>query len=141
MIENLSGYLQATLQSSVVILGVLPTLLAVLSPSISEVALLSSHRPFLSVLLSLGSPGVLQTRIFEYLDPAELLGPVDADVKSSKIQLTVGPWPWVSSAILSAFEYCVVLASIANMLYLAIELGERAILTWGCTKTWYVLMF
>ena len=66
IITNTEAGMQASLTASGVVLGLLPTLLAVISPSIAELALLSIHRPILSTLVSIGSPAVLQTRIFEY---------------------------------------------------------------------------
>lgn len=50
-------------------LGLLPTLLSTIAPSIPEMALLSSYRPMLSFILSLGAPVIWPSRIFEYSDP------------------------------------------------------------------------
>jgi hypothetical protein len=66
IVQNIDPAMAASLTASGVVLGLLPTLLAVISPSIAELALLSVHRPFLSSLISIGSPAVLQTRVFEY---------------------------------------------------------------------------
>jgi hypothetical protein len=38
--------------------------------------------------------------------------------------------------MISMFEYLLVLISGFNVIYLAIELGTKAILSWGCTRSW-----
>ena len=59
ILEHVSEVIKASMATSGVVLGVLPTLLAVLSPSITEIALIAVQRPLLAGLLSLGSPGML----------------------------------------------------------------------------------
>ena len=101
-----------------VVLGLLPTLLAVLSPSIAEIALFSPQRPVLAMLTSLGSPGLLQTRIFEHTDPGELLdvsGEIRAKAKRVRLQLILGPWRkgWFSTAV-GLVEWALILGSALN---------------------------
>ncbi len=64
---------QANLNSAAVILGIMPTLLSSIGPSIAETSLLSAHRPFLSLLISMGAPAIWPTRIFKYKDPIQAL--------------------------------------------------------------------
>lgn len=136
ILANIDQARQASLTASGVVLGLLPTLLAVLSPSIAELALLSVHRPILSTLISIGSPGVLQTRVFEYEDPAETLDLPDAYHAVTRTALALGPWGPVTAAVASTCEYLLVLASGVNIVYLAVELGLKSILSWGCTRSW-----
>ena len=132
---------KASLSTAGVVLGLLPTLLAVLSPSISELALLSAQRPLLASLLSLGAPGVLQTRIFEYEDPSELLDPPEGSRQNVRAQLILGPWTSKSSLVLAAVEYVFTLACCVNTVSLAIQLSNRSVLSWGCTRTWPTIVW
>lgn len=144
ILENVSEAVKASMSTSGVVMGVLPTLLAVLSPSLTEVALLAAQRPLLASLISLGSPGLLQTRIFEYSDPSELLD-LPEDPKNGKmirVQLALGPWPkGAFSIFVSTAEYVLVVAAVVNTLDLAVRLSHRAILTWGCTRTWPTIIW
>lgn len=59
-------------QAASVIMGLTPTLLASLGPSVAEASLLSTHRPLLSLLsflISLGAPVVYPMRVFDFTDP------------------------------------------------------------------------
>jgi hypothetical protein len=141
IINNLDEASKASLASGQVVLGLLPTLLAVISPSIAELALVSVHRPLLGALISIGSPGVLQTRIFEYEDPAESLDLPDEYHGVTRLALALGPWSKTTSTVVSVIQYLLVLGSGANVLWLASELGVRAILSWGCTRSWPVMLW
>jgi hypothetical protein len=141
ILSNILESKNASLSSSNVVLGLLPTLLAVVSPSIAELALLSTHRPILSSLISLGSPGVLQTRVFSYEDPAETLDLPDNTHAITRLALALGPWSYKTSVVVSAVEYIAVAASGINMIWLSYELGTRAICSWGCTMSWPPLLW
>lgn len=64
---------KANLASASVLLGLMPTMLASLSSSPSETALLGRRRPILALLLTLGSPAVDAVRLFSRPDPVEEL--------------------------------------------------------------------
>lgn len=55
---------QANFYSAIVVLGLMPTLLAYIGPSVAEISLLSAHRPLLSFLISMGAPAIWLTRVF-----------------------------------------------------------------------------
>ncbi|KPI37189.1 uncharacterized protein AB675_1565 [Cyphellophora attinorum] len=116
IINNLDEASKASLASGQVVLGLLPTLLAVISPSIAELALLSVHRPLLGGLISIGSP-------------------------VTRLALALGPWSKTTSTVVSVIQYLLVLGSGANVLWLAAELGVRSILSWGCTRSWPVMLW
>jgi hypothetical protein len=141
ILNNVTEAKKANLGSSTVMLGLLPTLLAVLSPSVAELALLSIHRPILSTLISLGAPGVLQTRVFSYEDPAETLDLPDQIHAVTRLSLALGPWGKTTSLAISAFEYLMVFVAGANMLWLAYDLGTRSINNWACTASWPPLLW
>lgn len=141
VLDNIVPAKQASLNAAGVVLGLLPTLLAVLSPSIAELALLSIHRPILSTLISIGSPGVLQTRVFEYEDPAVSLDLPDSYNAITRTALALGPWDRATAGVISICEYLLVLASGVNVIYLSIELGIKSILSWGCTRSWPAMLW
>jgi hypothetical protein len=74
ILNHITSDWQANLNSAGVILGIMPTLLSTIGPSIAETSLLSAHRPFLSFLISMGAPAIWSTRVFEYNDPIQALG-------------------------------------------------------------------
>jgi hypothetical protein len=137
ILTNVSEADKASMATTGVILGILPTLLAVLSPSISELALLSVQRPLLAAFTSLGAPGVLQTRVFEYEDPSEL---VDATAGARvRSRLSIGPWSDSWSWLIGVAQLLLAVACAVNTLWLAVDINRKSIVSWGCTRTWFVL--
>ena len=132
--ENTDEATKAGLSTSNVILGLLPTLLAVLSPSIPELALFSAQRPLLAAILSVAAPGVLQTRVFEYEDPSELLDPPEDSGRKVRNQLIVGPWPAWASYLVGVMQWILAFFCGANTIILAIQISNRSVLSWGCTR-------
>jgi hypothetical protein len=142
ILENSTEVDKNAMSTAEVILGLLPTLLAVLSPSLAEIALLASQRPLLALLLSLGAPGVLQTRVFEYNDPGAVLDLPEDKVRTTRVQLVLGPWPpGFASAAVTVLEYVGVMAAAANVLVLCVELKRKSILSWGCTRSWPIIVW
>lgn len=141
ILENTSEATKATLSTSGVVLGLLPTLLAVLSPSLSELALLSAQRPLMALLLSVGAPGVLQTRIFEYEDPSELVDPPEGSKQNVRAQLVLGPWSRTGSVFFAIIQYILTLGCGVNTVSLALQIRNRSILSWGCTRTWPLILW
>lgn len=141
ILENVPEMRKASLATAGVVLGLLPTLLAVLSPSISELVLLSSQRPLLASILSLGAPGVLQRRIFEYEDPFELIEPPEGAKVTTRSLMVLGPWPNWKAVLVSVLQYLLGLACGANTLILAIQTSNRSIISWGCTRTWPLIVW
>lgn len=127
ILDNIRSSYQMNYQSAAVILGILPGLLGSLGARLSEISYLSVHRPVLSLLLAVGSPAVWPTRVFEYDDPVDT-------VKEGLNKLVI---PNLSdrpraSACLSALQYVLALASIANMIEISLQLGRKTVLAWSC---------
>ena len=118
---------KAGLSTAGVVLGLLLTLLTVLSPSTTELALLISQRPLLACVVGFGAPGVLQTRVFEYEDPAGLLDPPEGSRQSVSTQVVFGPWFNRLSTLLAITELRHALACGANTATLAVQLSNRAV--------------
>ncbi|KAI3390845.1 hypothetical protein diail_8548 [Diaporthe ilicicola] len=124
--DGLTTDQQLNFQSAGIVLGILPTLMSSIGVSISETALLSAHRPVLSLLLSLAAPAIWPTRLFEYNSPADLLatGPGKLELRR------VGPW---KAGLLSLLEYACAIAAVVNTFLLSWDMGNKTILSWGCT--------
>jgi hypothetical protein len=71
--DKLPAWLQINFQAAQVMLGLTPTVLAVVAPSIGEISMLSSVRPGLSLLLSPGSPALFSLRPLEQDNPLSIL--------------------------------------------------------------------
>lgn len=129
LLDNFSPASVADMQSADVVLGLLPSLMSAIGPSIAEISLLSSQRPVLSFLLSMGAPAVSPTRVFEFNDPLVVLG-VQNDSKWVVHRFR----SWISG-IVSATEYLLAMAAVVNMIYASVQLGRNTIVAWACTTT------
>ncbi|MCJ1471853.1 hypothetical protein MMC13_000494 [Lambiella insularis] len=117
----------ANYQASSVVMGLTPTLLASFGPSVAETSLLSSHRPILSFLISLGAPAVHPTRVFDFTDPYTILEP-------GRYMLRLPRLGHTSAILLSMVEYVCALAAAVTIATTSIQLGANSILAWGCTN-------
>ncbi|KAG8525251.1 uncharacterized protein KY384_008895 [Bacidia gigantensis] len=117
---------KASMAAASVALGLLPTLLAAIGPSISETSLLSSQRPMLAFLLSLGAPAAQPSRLLEYEDPFDLL-----DARGGR--LVVPPLSPLSAMAVSGLEYVAAAAAVANALHTSFQLGINTVSAASCT--------
>ena len=110
------------MSSAQVLLGVTPTILAILGSSYTELALLNivAKRPLLSCLLALGSPSIYMSRAFEYTDAAQLL-------QDRRGRLRQNAWTRWKLWLLLIAEYTVAFAAIANIASINWQLGVRTI--------------
>jgi hypothetical protein len=132
IIGNLSGSALQEMSSSLVLLGLTPTMLSQMGLRLSESSMLSYRRPVLSFLLSMGSPTVFLSRIFQYDAPVNALKKV---VRGQPVSPRVKPFSG-RDVLISTAEYALALGAIANIVEMSIELGWRSVLTWDCTSTW-----
>ena len=65
--------MKTNMASAAVLLGLLPTILALVGSSTAEVSLLGLRRPVFALFLATGSPAVSPIRNYEYHDPIERL--------------------------------------------------------------------
>jgi len=141
LLDNTNSSAQQMLATSIVILGLMPTMLSTLGPSIAESAMLSYERPLLSWLLAFGSPSVLVSRIWTYDDPfATIERPTGRSWRNSATLLDALPFRRprrrASRIVISALELVLALAAIANTIHVSIDLGVRSVSTWNC-ESWY----
>ena len=117
-------------QSALVMLGLVPTLMFCIGPSIAEISLLYAHRPILSALISLGTPTIF-SRQFESNHPNHThITTVDGLMPR---QLR----PWVAAAV-STSEY---LLAAGAAIFTALEMGRNTILARSCTTQFMPLLW
>jgi hypothetical protein len=132
IIGNTSGSAMQEMSSSMVLLGLTPTMLSQLGPKLSESSMLAYRRPGLSFLLSMGSPTVFPSRIFQY----------DAPLKALKTVVKNQPLLYRAKALsrkeilMSVAEYVFTVGAILNIIEMSIELSWRSVLSWDCESTW-----
>jgi hypothetical protein len=132
IIGNLSGSALQEMSSSLFVLGLTPAILSQLGLRLSESSMLSYRRPGLSFLLSMGSPAVFLSRIFQYDAPLSALKRVVRDQPASPR----GKRFPGREFLISAAEYVLAIGAIANVVEMGIALGWRSVLTWDCNSTW-----
>ena len=134
ILDNLSADQTANFNGAYVTLGLLPTLLSAIGPSVAEISLLSIHRPLLSFLISMGAPAIWPSRLFEYTNPLSSL-------KRGENRLVVSGLQPRLAILASVVEYVVVMGAVANIISTSIGIGQNKILAWGCTTTFMPLLW
>jgi hypothetical protein len=119
-----------------VVLGLTPTILSSLGPSIAEIALLSSQRPFLSLLLAMGAPVTYSSRFLQFENPIDLLGRPE---RSSILKGRRGPLRF--AVALALLQYVFAALAILNLIAASVELGRKTVLSWRCSVSWLPLMW
>ncbi len=122
ILTNVSEYVKSQISSSQVLLGVMPTVLALVGPKTDETAafLLVARRPLLFLLLALASPSVYFSRAFKYPDPNKILTEHPMRLRQ---RLPRG-WP---AYLVTVLEYALVAGAVANMARVDYELGLQTI--------------
>jgi hypothetical protein len=133
IIENTSGSAMQEMSSSLVLLGLTPTILSQLGPKLSESSMLSYQRPVLSFLLSMGAPTVSPGRIFSYDDP---FGALETVVKGQPLLRSASSSTPHRQTLIIILEYLCALGAICNIIYISVELGWRSVLSWACTTNY-----
>lgn len=120
ILNNTDEGTKSVMAASAVLLGLMPTIMAILGNSTAETSLLSLQRPFLSLCLSLGAPVLSPNRPFESLDPSEML-------KVQPGRYAIPPMHSSTGSILALCEYLVLFAACANNATLAYDIGLRTV--------------
>jgi hypothetical protein len=136
ILENTSEFIKSSTGSAQVLLGLTPSMLAVLGPSTEETSLLFviGRRPFLALCIAAGSPAVFPMRSFDNKDPIGLL-------KDHEGRLRSPPLSYARAPIIVALEYLVVIAAIANIATLSKELGVQVVCNYAPHLTYLVLLW
>ncbi|KAF2733146.1 hypothetical protein EJ04DRAFT_395441, partial [Polyplosphaeria fusca] len=123
LLENASEYIKFQLSSSQVMLGITPTMLALLGASSEELCLFAviGRRRLLGLLLSAASPSIYTERAFKYQDGDKVLKELESN-HVNKDTVIKGPRP-----LLVSLEYIAVLGAIANIATVNWQLGVKSI--------------
>ncbi|KAF2676858.1 hypothetical protein K458DRAFT_321154 [Lentithecium fluviatile CBS 122367] len=121
---------KANMAAASVLLGLTPTILGTVGPAIAEVALLSSRRPLLSLLLSMGSPTAFPARFLAFEDPIKLLSPGRPSI------LNHSHLPVRFAMVASFLQYVFAIVAILNLITTSLELGLKTVLSWRCSVSW-----
>ena len=125
LLQNIDDIDKADMSSATVILGLMPTILSYFGPSLEEMALISSCRPILAVLVTLGAPAVFATRPFEFNSPGRSLK------KDVGIFVLHKQTPF-RAALITTTQYFLLSLAVANCLLNSFQLGTSTILSWKC---------
>ena len=137
--DSLSESDKSSFGSSQVILGIAPTLLSLVAPTIGELLLLSTSRPFLSFLIGLGAPPTFSSRLLTFEDPLDSLLPVRTFFTQTPIRRNGGASSlWAKSAI-SLCEYLIMFGAVGNIVEASWRLGQQTILSWQCDTSIFPL--
>lgn len=73
LLSNVTQSIQSNLASADILLGLTPQILSLAGPSRGDLAVLSTHEPIFTGLLSFGFPSMFVTNLFGSVDVAEIL--------------------------------------------------------------------
>jgi hypothetical protein len=134
ILSSVTPAITQSITGASILLGLTPTILSVLGPSVAEIALLSMHRPILSALLSLGAPAIFPGRFLVWEDPLRANEPQTGAFIVSRLS------PAIAIAV-SIAQYVIVLGAVAVTIYTALTMGIRAVLVWYCDVSYWPLLW
>ncbi|KAF2241928.1 hypothetical protein BU26DRAFT_584808 [Trematosphaeria pertusa] len=132
ILRNTTETIKSNMASAAIFLGLAPSILALLGPSVTELSLLSARFPILAILLALASPAINSLNRFRGPESSgEILG-----TSTSKIAHCWHDWmknqsPPVKAAVRAA-EYVVVVGMLVNTIQVSIHLDLRSVSGWRC---------
>lgn len=124
---------KTTIASAQVTLGLIPSLMTCVGNSVPEIALLASQRPVLTLLVTIGVPGMYPAKITEYVHPYNVLD----GAASKRKRMFSGPEDTIRRSCMILVQYLLALAVSANNIDMSLRLGSRSVLSWGC-RSWYM---
>ncbi|KAI1761181.1 hypothetical protein GGR53DRAFT_506345 [Hypoxylon sp. FL1150] len=130
--SQLAPSVQLNYQGASILLGLTPVILSTLGPTMAELALLSTHRPVLSLLISLGAPVYWVTRVFEFHNPRDAI---------HGGRLTIGKKSPGVAALTSTVQYVLAVTAATNFIFTMVEIGRKTTLAWVCTTAFAPLLW
>jgi len=125
---------KANIGSAQVLLGILPTILTIVSCAPAETSMIGLRRPMLAVLITIGSPApATQQRSFVYYDPVTMLEDERTNVHP--------PANVLRHSVALSLQLLLVLAAAGNTVELAVELGYLTVSTFAPATPWLVILW
>lgn len=124
---------KTTIASAQVTLGLIPSLITCVGNSVPEISLLASQRPMLTLLVTIGVPGMYPAKITQYVNPYDVLD----GAASKRKRMFSGREGTRRRTPVILVHYLLSLAITANNLEMSLRLGSRSVLSWGC-RSWYM---
>ena len=136
ILSNISPYIASAMGSAQVLLGLTPTMLAVLGPSTEEVSVLFvvGRRPLLALCLAAGTPAVFPMRSFDPKDPLGILKERDGRLQAPEL-------PRVGEVIVVLVQYVLTICAILNVADVSRQLGVQVVCNFAPQLTYLVLLW
>ncbi|KAK2768731.1 hypothetical protein FQN54_000587 [Arachnomyces sp. PD_36] len=124
ILEATPELIKVNLASCQVLLGLMPTILAIIASNIQETAMVFvlRRRPLLALCLAVGSPAVYFDRSFKYREQIEGLQ------RKKETSIFIRPGGGLAVALI---QYLVAFVSIANIAQLSYDIGTKASFTFA----------
>jgi hypothetical protein len=129
MLENTRESVKSAIASAAIFLSLVPTIMSMLGPSLVQLAILSTRRPLLSLLLSVGSSEFYLDGLFRIESTEELLAIAKGERLFPRIR---GP----KAVLISVGEYVLAGLAVANVVHNSYRLGSKTIVSFVC-NTWF----
>lgn len=97
-------------------------------------ALISMHRPVLSLLLSLGAPAVFSGRFLLWDDPLRAKEPQTGS-------FLITPFSRISAVFVLFGQYICAAGAGVNILHAAYRIGVKAVVSWSCPNSFWPLVW
>ncbi|KAF2718658.1 hypothetical protein K431DRAFT_296658 [Polychaeton citri CBS 116435] len=111
---------KANMASAAVLLGLLPTILAMVGSSTIETGILALKRPVLAFFLAAGTPSVNPIRTFEYHDPQEILQLRDGALRMPELS-------GVMVTAVGVTQYLLAFGAVGNLAVVSYQLSVQTI--------------
>lgn len=140
ILQNMSESQKSFMASSALVLGLSPIILSTLGPTVSEIGLISLNRPFLSLLLTLGTVGVYPSRILSYEDdsPLDIAREPSLFPKWALRRLCTGRW---ATSLVVCVQYVIVSIAVFNVCYTSWQLGVATVLNFICQSSYMPIVW
>ncbi|RYP22156.1 hypothetical protein DL765_001804 [Monosporascus sp. GIB2] len=125
---------KAHMASAAIFLGMVPTLLSLVAPSLPQLALLSARRPLLALLIASGSTVLFLDRLFRIESPRETLARTDGERFIPRLKQQ-----W--AIVFSVGEYLLVTVATINVIWNSWQLGNKAVIVWKCELNFMPLIW
>ncbi|KAI1852619.1 hypothetical protein JX266_002160 [Neoarthrinium moseri] len=144
LLDALPEYSIANMGSSTVLLGLAPAILGLVGPTLPDTSVLMIQRPILSSLVLLGAPAMNPITLFSntnvedvlLLKPSAIMVALQRSILSWRtgqngVKVRISTW---KTAIISAAQYLLALAAVANTIHNTVMLDLGTSVSWRCSS-------